>query len=161
MGRVVICGCGRSAYRPDAVTTRRMALRCSGCHRLVGRCSCAAPPMEQRTTTEHAVIQEAIESSLQDSGYTGSNRLSRACHAAASAVIAALAATPTAPALDVDDLHAADMAASLVHDYIWQKPVLSGTTPPSQQQASDAIWTIHKVLRPLLAALSPTTETPK
>jgi len=56
-------------------------------------------------------------------------------------------------ALSVNDLHAADVAASLVHDYIWQKPVLAGPTPPSKEQASDAIWTIHKVLRPLIATL--------
>jgi hypothetical protein len=68
-------------------------------------------------------------------------------------------------ATDIDAITQADAAASLVHDYIWQKPVLSGTTPPSQDQASDAIWTIHNVLRPLLAALpvredGPTSETP-
>jgi hypothetical protein len=62
---------------------------------------------------------------------------------------------PEAVGLDASDIHAADVAASLVHDYIWQKPVLSGTTPPSKEQASDAIWTIHRVLRPLLARLNP------
>ena len=56
----------------------------------------------------------------------------------------------TAWAPDVADLHAADVAASVAHDYIWQKPVLSGTEPPSKEQASDALWTIHRVLRPLI-----------
>lgn len=72
-----------------------------------------------------------------------------------SAYVQALAATPSANGDGgLDDLHAADVAAALVHDYIWQKPVLSGTEPPSREQASDAIWTIHRVLRPLIAALA-------
>jgi hypothetical protein len=40
-------------------------------------------------------------------------------------------------------LEEADEAASVAHDFIWG---LNGVT---QQQASDAIWVIHNVLRPL------------
>jgi hypothetical protein len=45
-----------------------------------------------------------------------------------------------------EPIRAADEAASEVHDYIWSK---NGLT---LEQANDAIWTIHNVLRPLIAA---------
>jgi hypothetical protein len=41
----------------------------------------------------------------------------------------------------------AEAAASVAHDYIW------GENGVTQQQASDAIWTIHNALRPLLALM--------
>lgn len=40
---------------------------------------------------------------------------------------------------------AADEAASVAHDFIW------GKNEVTQQEASDAIWTIHNALRPLIA----------
>ncbi len=36
------CSCGNATYRPDTVTGRRQALRCRGCHHIVGRCTCEA-----------------------------------------------------------------------------------------------------------------------
>src|SRR5687767_12636761 len=47
--------------------------------------------IEQETlAASHRRVMEAIENSWQDSGYIASARLSRAAHAAASAVLAAL-----------------------------------------------------------------------
>lgn len=36
------CKCGRKAYRPAPMGTRRAAIRCSGCHLMRGNCRCAA-----------------------------------------------------------------------------------------------------------------------
>lgn len=53
-----------------------------------------------------------------------------------------------------DDVHAADMAAWLIGCYLYERPVLSGTTPPSKQQAIEAVVTVRSVL----ARLSPDTH---
>ena len=37
------CSCGDIAYRPDPIEGRKQAWRCGGCHRTLGRCSCATP----------------------------------------------------------------------------------------------------------------------
>lgn len=50
--------------------------------------------------------------------------------------------TPIDAALQ-DLLRAADDAASIAHDFIWHP---NGVT---KQEASDAIWRIHNILRPL------------
>jgi hypothetical protein len=57
-----------------------------------------------------------------------------------------VAALPEEPSggPDRSDFLRADEAASVAHDFIWSK---NGVT---QKQASDAIWTIHNVLRPLI-----------
>lgn len=47
-----------------------------------------------------------------------------------------------APSLE-SILRTADAAASVAHDFIWNR---NGVT---KEQASDAIWTIHNTLRPL------------
>lgn len=39
-----MCRCGLEAFRPDTVTGRRQALRCSACHRTTGRCECPIDP---------------------------------------------------------------------------------------------------------------------
>ncbi len=36
------CPCGDIAFRPDPVDWRKPAWRCGGCHRVLGRCTCAA-----------------------------------------------------------------------------------------------------------------------
>ena len=46
--------------------------------------------------------------------------------------------------IPVRDLAACDKAASVAHDFIWDK---NGVT---QKQASDAIWQIHNAIRPHL-----------
>lgn len=37
------CPCGATTYRPQPFSGRQMALRCSGCHLIVGRCRCPKP----------------------------------------------------------------------------------------------------------------------
>lgn len=44
----------------------------------------------------------------------------------------------------MSDFQRADEAASVAHDFIWGK---NGVT---KKQASDSIWVIHEVLRPLI-----------
>lgn len=46
-------------------------------------------------------------------------------------------------------LHQAEHAASIAHDYIW------GENGVTQQQASDAIWTIHNAIRPMISFADP------
>jgi hypothetical protein len=41
------CPCGDAAYRPEPVAGRRQALRCRGCHHIVGRCTCLLPRSEE------------------------------------------------------------------------------------------------------------------
>jgi hypothetical protein len=43
-------------------------------------------------------------------------------------------------------LKEADEQVSRVHDYVWPD---AASKPVSQQEASDAIWRIHELLRPL------------
>jgi hypothetical protein len=38
--RKTMCPCGHESYRPEPVAGRRAALRCIGCHRTTGRCTC-------------------------------------------------------------------------------------------------------------------------
>ena len=60
-GRALRCRvCGRPAYRPDPVTTRRPALRCGGCHRMVGGCRCARIPEPTFDRARLASIAKAI-----------------------------------------------------------------------------------------------------
>jgi hypothetical protein len=55
------CRCGRLAYRPDPVTWRRVAARCTGCHYVVGRCKCA----ELYEAEDHLVKYEVDSSDMQ------------------------------------------------------------------------------------------------
>jgi hypothetical protein len=61
-------------------------------------------------------------------------------------------AEPGAKGLRRSDLEIIDSEASTAHDYIWS------TTDVSREQASAAIWSIHNIVRPLLAATEPVSE---
>jgi hypothetical protein len=65
-------------------------------------------------------------------------------------ILAIEAEAAAGTALDVERLRAADQAASQVHDYIWP----GEGEAVGQMEASAAIWTIHNVLRPIIAAAS-------
>jgi len=67
------------------------------------------------------------------------------------AALAALDAEPEAGegALDVERLAKIDEQASIAHDFIWPQ----SKAKPTRNEASDAIWRIHEIVRPVLARL--------
>jgi hypothetical protein len=79
--------------------------------------------------------------------------------AARNALAALRAAHPEDDGLDARALQDIESAASTVHDYIWPDDTDAAT--PSQRTASDAVWRIHNLVRPALAArLADSTEPP-
>jgi transcriptional regulator with XRE-family HTH domain len=58
--------------------------------------------------------------------------------------------------LSRSDLELIDAEASTAHDYIWNSSTDGRTEPVTREQASDAIWSIHNLVRAALSA--PSTE---
>lgn len=62
-----LCRCGRAAYRPDPVTSRRPARRCSECHHVVGLCRCAPAASDPLTTFAAGEVLRAASGNTPDS----------------------------------------------------------------------------------------------
>jgi hypothetical protein len=65
--------------------------------------------------------------------------------------------TPSDLSDDLTKLREVDEQASVAHDYIWPQ---SKRSTPTREEASDAIWRIHELLRPWIDRLSATPDRP-